>query len=307
VSGFDGDVDEMPVPPLDDRALEALLRGATPAQPDFDWLVPFVRDLGAVASGSAPALQPALATLLADGFATEKGDLPAAAAITVIGPAPRPARLPTSRRRTTERFAGVLARLAGLGLAAKAGMGIAVAAASVTGAGAAGVLPAPAQHAVATVVASATPFTFPDSANAHAKPGAKVSTDGTGAPGGTHAVDGTVASDGGTAQAGTDPVVTGAGADPAVAGLDRANQTPAAGHVRTSLPAAAGDASHQGSGPQVSAGRGTAGSTPAAGRVPTSLPAAAGGGAASPGSTGLNRAGTTPAAGHLPANGPGRP
>ena len=39
---FDGDVDEMPVPPLDDRALEALLSGAH-AQSGFDWLRPLRR------------------------------------------------------------------------------------------------------------------------------------------------------------------------------------------------------------------------------------------------------------------------
>jgi hypothetical protein len=64
MSGSDGDVDEMPVPPLDDRALEALLSGAPSAQSGFDWLVPFVEDLEKAAQEPAPVVRPALALLL---------------------------------------------------------------------------------------------------------------------------------------------------------------------------------------------------------------------------------------------------
>ena len=99
MSDFDGDVEEMLVPPLDDRALEALLGGVTSPRSDFDWLVPFVEELGAVVSRSAPVLQPALATLLADGFSTDKGDLPATAASNVTGPAPQAAGLPKWRKK----------------------------------------------------------------------------------------------------------------------------------------------------------------------------------------------------------------
>ena len=113
MSDFDGDVEEMLVPPLDDRALEALLGGVTSPRSDFDWLVPFVEELGAVVSRSAPVLQPALATLLADGFSTDKGDLPATAASNVTGPAPQAAGLPKWRKKKmTELFAGLLAKLA---------------------------------------------------------------------------------------------------------------------------------------------------------------------------------------------------
>jgi hypothetical protein len=294
MSDFDGDVEEMPVPPLDDRALEALLGGSMSACTDFDWLVPFVEDLGAVSGRPAPVLRPALATLLTEGFSTEKGDLPATAASNVTGPAPQAAGLPKWRKyKMTELFAGILAKLAGLGVAAKAGLGLAVAAAGVTGAGAVGMLPASVQHVVATAVDSATPFTFPDTANDHAGLGATVSTDPTGTSDGTPGVDGQVVSDAAKAQGST-----GVGANAGTTGLDRANQTPAAGHVPASLPAAASETGGQG-------GLDTANSTPAAGHVPTSLPAA--GGAKSQSSTGIDKANSTPAAGHIPANVPGRP
>jgi hypothetical protein len=298
MSEFDGDVGEMPIPPLDDRALGALLDGATSVQTGFDWLVPFVEDLGTASRGPAPVLQPALATLLAEGFSTAKGDLPATAASNVTGPAPQAAGLPKWRKKMliSELLAGLTSKLAGLGMAAKAALGLTLAAASTTAAGAVGVLPAPAQHAVATVVGSATPFTFPDSADAGADPGAKVSTDATDATGaadGTVGVEGTDVSDDAAdgADAGVGPSATGA------TGLDRANETPAAGHVPTSLPAATG-----GDG---ATGLDRANETPAAGHVPTSLPAA--NGAGSQGTTGIDTANGTPAAGHIPPNVPGRP
>ena len=49
-------------------------------------------------------------------------------------------------------------------LATKVALGVGVATASVTAAGAAGVLPAAAQHAVASVVGATTPFQLPDEA-----------------------------------------------------------------------------------------------------------------------------------------------
>lgn len=53
-------------------------------------------------------------------------------------------------------------------LAARVAMGIGLATAGVTAAGAAGVLPAAAQHAVATVVGAATPFQMPDDTSGQA-------------------------------------------------------------------------------------------------------------------------------------------
>jgi hypothetical protein len=297
MSHFDGDVGEMPVPPLDDRALEALLVGADSVPTGLEWLVPLVEDLGVAASGSEPTLQPALATLLAEGFSTEKGDLPATAASNVTGPVPQAAGLPKWRKKMSGLLAGLIAKLAGLGLVAKVGLGLGVAAASVTGAGAAGALPDAAQHAVATVVGSATPFTFPDSADDHAKMGATVSSDATGASDGTAGVDGKTVSDAAKAKthAGADTDTTGVGANTGATGLDRANQTPAAGRVPTSLPdAASGDGSHG------SNGLDTTDSTPAADHVPDSVPPS------DAGSHGLDTAGGTPAAGHSPSSA-GRP
>jgi len=300
----------MPFPPLDDRALEALLSGAPCAQSGFDWLFSFVEGLDEATSGPAPAMKPALAMLVAQGFSTEKGDLPATAASNVTGPAPQAAGLPKWRKKMllSELLAGLTTKLVGLGMAAKAGMGLTLAAASTTAAGAAGVLPAPAQHAVATVVSSATPFSFPDTANSAAGVGAKAATDATGS------LDATVSdatktvtdatktvTDAPNIPAGTGGAGASVGANTGATGLARANETPAAGKVPTSLPAAASGAGSQGS-----TGLNTANGTPAAGKVPTSVPVASAS-AGSQASTGVGIANGTPAAGRIPANVPGRP
>ena len=62
----------------------------------------------------------------------------------------------------SELLAGLTAKLAGLGLAAKATLGLGIATVAVTGAGAANVLPDPAQHAVATVVNAVSPLELSD-------------------------------------------------------------------------------------------------------------------------------------------------
>lgn len=197
----------------------------------------------------------------------------------------------------SELLAGLTAKLAGLGMAAKAGMGLTLAAASTTAAGAAGVLPAPVQHAVATAVSTATPFSFPDTADSHAVVGAAVSVDATGATDGVPGVDGKAVADAAKAQAGANSGTT---------GLDRANQTPAAGHVPTSVPVGAPATP----GAPASTGLGTASGTPAAGHVPSTVPPVTTGahtGAGSQGSVGVGTANSTPAAGRIPANVPGRP
>ncbi len=236
MTGFDGDVDEMPTPPLDDRALEALLNGAPSAQSGFDWLLPFVEDLENASHEPAPVVQPALARLLSEGFSTEIGDLLAA------GPPPR------RTRRLTAKVAG---------------LSVALIAAGTTTAAAAGVLPDPAQHAVATVVEAATPFSLPDKTTVRATVGSTTSADVT-RP--------TVPSVGRNGAGGSPPTAPpGAGGGPAVpgaTGIDRANQTPAAGNVPTSLPANAGRPASPGSN-----GLDTAATTPAAGKAPTSVPA----------------------------------
>jgi hypothetical protein len=236
VTGFDGDVDEMTTP-LDDRALEALLSGASSAQSGFDWLLPFVEDLEKASRQPAPVIQPALARLLSEGFSTEMGNLLAA------GPPPR-------------RTCRLTAKVAGLSMALMA--------AGTTAAAAAGVLPDPAQHVVATVVEATTPFSFPDTASVKAT---IVSTTNADASRPTVLSVGRTGA-GGLATTSTTAGGNGAAGGPGVTGLDRADQTPAAGKVPTSVPANAGRPASPGSN-----GLGTAATTPAAGKAPASVPA----------------------------------
>lgn len=298
MSGSDGDLDEMPVPPLDDRALEALLSGAPSAQSGFDWLVPFVEDLEKAAQEPAPVVRPALALLLKEGFSPASGAVPAA-------PGPAPAAMPPAPRTepavVRPVLRGALGRVAGLGLLARAGLAFGLVAASTTAAGAAGVLPGPAQHAVARVVGAATPFTFPDKASDKADHGRDVSTDATGAGDGVAGVDGRAVSDSvkatpGTGNpAGATPNGTGVGpSDTGATGLDRANETPAAGHAPTSVPGRGG--------PPATAGKPAdlpTNTLPAAGNAPTSVPAPKPAGppaTVTPGGTGRSTASsTTPA------------
>lgn len=201
----------------------------------------------------------------------------------------------------SELLAGITAKVAGLGMAAKAGMGLTLAAASVGTAGAVGVLPDPVQGAVAGAVSAATPFTFPESADDHANFGSTVSTDATGSADDTPGVDGQVVSD--AAKNKEHPSGEGVGANDGATGLDRANQTPAAGHAPTSLPN--GAPSDPGS--QSSNGIDEAIDTPAAGHIPPSVPAGAPDDPGSQGSTGIDTAGETPAGASIPAHAPGRP
>ena len=267
MTGSDGDVDEMPVP-LDDRALDALLNGVPSAQSGFDWLLPFVEDLERASQEPAPVVRPALALLLKEGFAPANGTAPATPSPSVAPVTPTPPAVVRPVLR------GAAARLAGMGLLAKAGLGFGLVAASTTAAGAVGVLPGPAQHAVATVVGAATPFTFPDKASDKA---GTVSRDATGARDGVVGVDGKTVSGGAKTTSSTSPGNTPAGAgvgasNTGATGLDRANQTPAAGHVPTSVPG-------NGGGPPATPGsKGangleTADTTPAAGKPPASVPA----------------------------------
>jgi hypothetical protein len=212
---------------------------------------------------------------------------------------------------------GAFGRVAGLGLLAKAGLGFSLVAASTTAAGAAGVLPGPAQDAVAKVVGAATPFTFPDTASAKAEHGRNVSTDATGAGDGVAGVDGKAvsgaaktnpgsagngsnpagANPNGATPNGATPNGTGVGpSDNGAAGIDRANETPAAGHVPTSVPGR--------SGPPATSGKptdrpATPTTRPAAANPPESVPApkpVGPPGTASPGGTGRSTAPTTPSA-----------
>lgn len=133
-----------------------------------DVLAPFAEEVRFALSGAPPAPSPALAAVLEAGFShpTDKGDLLATAGSNVHGPARQAAGLPKWKKEkkmpVTGPLASVLAKLSGLGTAAKAAMAAATAATTMgLAGGAAGVLPAPAQTLVATAVNAVTPFTFP--------------------------------------------------------------------------------------------------------------------------------------------------
>jgi len=289
MSGFDGDGDEMPVATLDDRALDALLRGARSSPPGFEWLVPFVDELAAASSGPAPDPQPALVSLLRGGF-------PGAGVAEVSPQAPDAATFIAKTTRTTlgTQPDRLVRKVAGWRTAVVLGMGVVLAATGMTVAGAAGVLPAPAQHVVATVVEAATPFTFPDATEEKGDVGTKAGTDPGGVPDPPSGTDGRTGGSPATGGPGESPASQptptpapgattstddgqgpgGAGANGGATGLDRAGQTPAAGHVPTDgPPITAGQPGNPGNqGNQGSKGVGTARSTPAAGHVPSSVP-----------------------------------
>lgn len=279
---------------IDDAAFEAHLTGNDAGE--LPALAAFAEDLRTLTSGPAPVPSAQLAAMMAEGFSTEQGDLPATAASNVPGPAPQVAGLPKWRKR---RVIGEF--IAGLSVAAKAAFGVSMAAASVTAAGAAGALPEPAQNAVSAAVETVTPFSFPDKASDNADFGKRVSTDAR--DGG---VDGkAVAEDakGNGNGEGSRP------AEPGQNGLDKANTTPAAGLVPTSVPT--GQPATAGS--QSSTGTATAAETPAAGHLPESVPAGPPSetppaGAGSQSSTGPGGAAQTPGGGSVPSSiPPGRP
>jgi hypothetical protein len=157
----------MPTPEdLDEHAVEAFLAGRSAAA-GVGPLALFAEDLRVAVSGPAPAPAPQLARLLAEGLSIEDREAPATA-----GPAHPAAPETTDRPRRirkmtiSELLTALAAKLGGLGLAAKAALGLGLATATATAAGAAGVLPAPAQHALATVV-NATPLHIPDGTDGH--------------------------------------------------------------------------------------------------------------------------------------------
>ena len=162
---------------LDHGPVDSLLSGrVSPGCDDLADVARFVEVLGATASApTRPNVE--LAAVLAEGFCTDTSVLPMTAGSNVYGPAPQETVLPKTRIRKMLEIA--LAKLAGLGLAAKAGAASAAVVVATTGAGATGVLPAPAQEAVADVVGAVTPFEFPPSADANAEFGQRVSTDAT--------------------------------------------------------------------------------------------------------------------------------
>jgi hypothetical protein len=132
---------------LDDSSIEQLLAGAS--VPGNELLVSFVEDVHVATSVQATGPSSELATLFAEGFSTEKGDLLATAASNVTGPAPQAAGLPKWRKRNMIEIA--LTKLAALGLAAKIGAATGAVALSGTAAAVTGALPDAVQERVAAV------------------------------------------------------------------------------------------------------------------------------------------------------------
>jgi hypothetical protein len=215
---------------LDDETIEAFFAGRPLATGESACLAAFAEEVRLAAEGPVPVPSPALAAVLAEGFSTDKGDLPATAASNVPGPATQVAGLP---KRRSKRMV-VTELLAGLTMAAKAGLGLTMAAASVTAAGAGGVLPDPVQGAVGGAVEAVTPFSFPDKADDKADFGKRVSTDAT-----DEGVDGkTIAEEAkqhGAEHRDSAPVPENRASN-GQKGLDQANTTPAAGHAPRSVP-----------------------------------------------------------------------
>ena len=222
---------------IGDAAIEAFFTG-NGAGGELASLVALAEDLRGMARGPLPAPSAELARLLTDGFALT-GNLPA--------PAPSEAR-PT--RRTA------LARaLAAFG----------VVAAGLTVGGAAGALPGPAQDLVSSTVAAVTPFSFPHSAEDDVRFDERVRTDAHdgGADGRAVSEDAKQNGDANRADGAGRPEAPGA------QGLDRAGETPAAGHVPTSVPSGRPDSA----GPPIDpAPGGPLDGVPAPGDPPASVP-----------------------------------
>jgi len=184
-----------------------------------------------------------------------------------------------------ETLAGVAAKLASLGIAAKAGIGIGVATAAVTTAGVAGVLPVPGLDSGGS--RPAIEVELPDVPAPNADQGLQTAT---GAISGQLPV-----TDGESEEAGK----------PEVTGLARARQTPAAQHLPSAVPGRPADVPTSNSG-AATTGIDRARETPAGDHLPSFVPGApegveAGGSDASTrGTTGTDVAKQTPAGTRLP-------
>jgi len=138
------DVPEMPPAPLlDDAMIDALIDG-DPVPRGLDHLAAFAAGVRAVSDRPAPQPSVELAALLTRGGQDVDAD------------APTPLIPQRTRRRS------VLAKAAGLGIAAKIGLGSTAVAAAVVGAGAAGVLPRGADRVVRDAIEVVTPVEFTD-------------------------------------------------------------------------------------------------------------------------------------------------
>lgn len=156
---------------LDDGAVDVLLSGSVPRGGDDLTDVALFAQALADAAVASPRPSAELAGLLVDGLSPAEFDAVASSA----------KRQPNKRKRTV--LETVLAKLTGLGLAAKTSVaGATVLAAMTVGAGTAGALPDPVQETAADVVSAVSPFEIPRPGAAPADAGApddvRTSTDG---------------------------------------------------------------------------------------------------------------------------------
>ena len=152
-------------------------------------------------------------------------------------------------------FTGVTSRLTSLGVAGKAGLATTLTTVVLGAAGAAGALPAPADHAVRSVIESVSPVDFDEPGDrSSGRFGAEVSTDATGESDGSNGVDGpAIAASNPGAEHRTDPAAPDdAPGQTGETGLTRANQTPAAPHAPdvppSTVPARGGEPAEPGAG-----------------------------------------------------------
>ena len=183
MSDFGDHVPEMfPIRLLDDDTIDAITRGDdTPA--GVDHLAAFACQVRAAGEGPVPRPSPALAHLFVHGS-------PGRPHTATAGETAR-----RVRRVSPGRGRVAVAKVAGLGIAAKLGFGVTAAAASMAGAGVAGVLPDHADHAVRRAIEVVTPVEFGehddrDGEGDRGEFGDTVSSDATGESDGVRGVDG---------------------------------------------------------------------------------------------------------------------
>jgi len=159
---------------LDDDTIDALIEGR-PVPDEHAPLAAFASLVQAAGDRMPPAPAPALARLMHEGVPRANGARPGA----IAGAAARAAgRRPAPRRH-------LVAKVAGIGIAAKVGLGVTAAAAGVVGAGAGGLLPDSADRVVRDAIEIVTPFGFGDDSGSGRGSGGQTGdgSDGTDAPG----------------------------------------------------------------------------------------------------------------------------
>lgn len=155
---------------VDDDAIDVLASGVVP--PGRDDLNDVVRFAAALEDAAMVSPRPSaeLAALLVEGLSPTEPDV---VACSVRGP---------SKRRIRPVLETALARLAGLGVAAKVSVAGAAVVAATTGAGATGALPEPVVDTMTDVVSTVSPFEIP-------RPDDAGAPDAAGAPGDAAAPD----------------------------------------------------------------------------------------------------------------------